>query len=219
MAPDALPTGPLLLSLLAVIGLVTSDFVDFRPGRYVCKPLAAAAFLWLALSAGGSGSAYTGWLLAGLICCALGDLLLMPDNERSFTAGLAAFLCGHLCYCVAFLQLPGNPTGLAVSAVPALVLLAGALRWMQPHLPAHMVIPVRLYTVVITGMLLCAGLTAGHPLAVLIITGAWGFAFSDLAVARRQFVHPSRWNGVWGTPLYFGSQMLLAGTVVVVSGI
>lgn len=219
MLPDTLPAGPLLLSALAVGGLVISDFSGLRPGRYLCKPLAAVAFIWLALSAGLPTSSYGGWLLAGLLCCLLGDLLLMGESERSFTLGLAAFLCGHLCYAVAFLHWPLSPVGLAVSALPALVLLFLALRWMAPHLPPDMKMPVTLYTVVITGMLLCAGLTAGQPLAGLVIVGAWGFAFSDLAVARRQFVHPSRWNGVWGTPLYFGSQMLLASTVVLESAI
>ena len=70
-----------------------------------------------------------------------------------------------------------------------------------------------LYIVVITSMLLCAGLTLGHSAAVLMIGGAWGFAISDLAVARQQFVKPSKTNGLWGTPLYFLSQMILAATV------
>ncbi len=79
-----------------------------------------------------------------------------------------------------------------------------------------MKMPVAVYTLVITGMLLCAGLSAGQPAAPLIIGGAWGFAISDLAVARRQFVQPSRWNGLWGTPLYFLSQMVLASSIAFV---
>jgi uncharacterized membrane protein YhhN len=85
--------------------------------------------------------------------------------------------------------------------------------WLAPHIKRDMKFPVALYTLVITGMLLCAGLSAGHPAAPLIIAGAWGFAISDLAVARQRFAHPSRLNGLWGTPLYFFSQMLLAGSI------
>ena len=48
---------------------------------------------------------------------------------------------------------------------------------------------------------------------MLILAGAWGFAISDLAVARRQFVKRSIVNGLWGTPLYFGSQLLLAASL------
>lgn len=205
---------PIALSCAAVLGLVLADSRQWRAGRYLCKPLAAVAFLWLATAYGTPQSAYGLWLLAGLVLCAVGDLLLMPDDERSFLAGLVAFLCGHLAYAAAFLQLPANTTGLAISALPALALLVIAVRWFGPHLERGMKIPVALYTLVITAMLLCAGLSAGHPLGPWIIIGAWGFAFSDLAVARQQFVQDSPRNGLWGTPLYFFSQMLLAYSVL-----
>ena len=206
---------PALLSALAVSALVVSDQYNFRPGRYLCKPLAALAFIWLALALGALQSEYGSWLLAGLLCCMAGDLLLMPDNERTFLAGLIAFLCGHLLYAVAFLHLLINPTGLALSIVPAIILLWFASRWL-PAVEPQMKLPVTLYTLVITGMLLCAGLSAGQPAASYIISGAWGFAISDLAVARQQFVQSSRWNGLWGTPLYFLSQMVLAASVAFV---
>jgi len=204
------------LSLIAVAALVWSDFHQFRSGRYLLKPLAAAAFIWLAILLEAPATGYGSWLLGGLLCCALGDLLLMPDSERSFLAGLIAFLCGHLLYAVAFLHLPANLQGLAMTSLPALVLLVLATRWLAPHLSQEMKLPVALYTLVITAMLFCAGLSAGQPAAALIIGGAWGFAISDLAVARQQFARPSRFNGLWGTPLYFLSQMLLAGSVALV---
>lgn len=207
---------PALLSAISVAALVLCDQFGYRPGRYLFKPLAALAFVWLALALGAPDSAYGSWLVAGLLCCLAGDLLLMPDAEGPFLAGLVAFLCGHLLYAVAFMQLPPNPAGLAISAVPALILLVFAARWLLPRVPAHMKTPVTLYTLVITAMLLCAGLSAGQAAAVYIIGGAWGFAVSDLAVARQQFVQPGRCNGLWGTPLYFLAQMLLAYSVALV---
>ena len=204
---------PAALSLSAVIALVLCDFHQIRAGRYLFKPLAAAAFVWLAVALGATTTTYGSWMLAGLLLCLLGDLLLMPDSERSFLAGLIAFLCGHLLYAAAFLHLPGNLVGLAVTCLPALVLLVVVTRWLAPHIDSEMKLPVALYTLVITSMLLCAGLSAGQPGAALIISGAWGFAISDLAVSRQRFAHPSRMNGLWGTPLYFLSQMLLACSV------
>jgi len=221
MPIDSLPLAtvipPALLSCISVFALVWSDYHDRRAGRYLFKPLAAAAFVWLALCLDATGGGFGRWLLAALLFCLLGDLLLMPDSERSFLAGLAAFLCGHLLFAVAFLQLPANPIGLAISAVPVLVLLVAVWRWLIPHVDRDMKLPVTLYIVVISAMLLCAGLTAGQAAGWLIIGGAWGFAVSDLAVARRQLIAPaSRLNGVWGTPLYFFSQMALAGSLALV---
>jgi uncharacterized membrane protein YhhN len=201
-----------LLSGGAVIALVWSDFHQLRPGRYLFKPLAAAAFIWLALAVDATGSGYGRWLLGGLLCCMAGDLLLMAENQRCFLAGLVAFLCGHLLYAGAFLHLPSSVSGLAITSLPVLVLLVGSSRWLLPHLDGNMKLPVLAYIVVISAMLLCAGLAAGQPGAVLIIGGAWGFAISDLSVARQQFVHANRVNKTWGTPLYFLSQMLLAGS-------
>lgn len=208
---DTVP--PAVLSTIAVTGLVLSDWRGYRPGRYLFKPLAALAFIWLALALGATGSVYGSWLLGGLVCCMVGDLLLMPDNERCFLAGLIAFLCGHLLYVVAFLQLPHNPAGLAAAFIPCLALLIIAGRWLLPRVNQEMKRPVTAYFLVIGAMLLCSGLTLGQPASALIISGAWGFAISDLAVARRQFINPSPVNGLWGTPLYFLSQMLLASSL------
>lgn len=211
---NALP--PAITSAVAVTALVICDQRGYRPGRYLFKPIAALAFIWLALALGAPESGYGGWLLAGLACCMLGDLLLMPDSERCFLGGLVAFLCGHLLYAVAFLQLPHSFSGLAASLLPGLIVLVFTARWLLPRVPQDMKIPVAAYTLVITGMLLCAGLTARHPAAILIIGGAWAFAISDLAVARQQFVQPGPRNGLWGTPLYFLAQMVLASSVALV---
>lgn len=213
---ETLPVAPLILSLASVSGLVLADQLQFRPGRYLCKPLAALAFVWLALALGAAESGYGRWLLAGLLLCMLGDLLLMPQDKRSFLAGLVAFLCGHLLYGIAFLQLGDSAAGPAISALPCLLLLVLTYRWILPRVDPPMKRPVACYMWVITGMLLCASMTVQHPASFPIIAGAWGFALSDLAVARQQFIKASPLNGLWGTPLYFFSQMFLAASIAMV---
>jgi uncharacterized membrane protein YhhN len=208
---EALPA--LLLTAVAVTALVASDLRDWRPGRYLFKPLAALGFLWLAVLLRPEGSAYATWLLAGLVLCAVGDLLLMFEHDRSFLAGLLAFLCGHLLYILAFLQINASVAGMTLSLLPVAVLVVGSLRWLLPHLQGPMRIAVPAYIVVIAAMLLAAGGTVGARGWALVLAGAWGFAISDLAVARRQFVKRSIVNGLWGTPLYFGSQLLLAASL------
>ncbi len=220
MLPDTFPWATaapaLLLAAAAVTVLVIADIRHWRPGRYLCKPLAACAFIWLALALGATGSTYGNWLLAGLLLCMLGDVLLMFDSQRAFLGGLLAFLSGHLLYAVAFLHLPTSGSGLLLSLVPVALLAILTLRWLRPHLEGPMRHAVPAYILVICVMLLCAGTTASSAAALPLIAGAWGFAFSDLAVARRQFISADWINGLWGTPLYFGSQLLLAATVAFV---
>ncbi|MEP1470657.1 MAG: lysoplasmalogenase [Halieaceae bacterium] len=208
--------GPIALACIAIPALVVSDFRGFRAGRLLFKPLAALAFIWLAITLNATDSLYGQWLLAGLFFCLLGDLLLMPDHSGSFLAGLLAFLIGHLLYVVAFVQLGNAWNLMLLTGVPALLLLVLSTRWLMPHVQPEMKLPVRSYIVVITGMLLAAGLTGNQPAGILVIIGAWGFALSDLAVARQRFVQPGPLNGLWGTPLYFFSQMLLAGSLALV---
>ncbi len=212
--PAVLP--PILLSLVTVAGLVISDLRGWRQGRYLCKPLAALAFIWLALNLDATATTYGQIMLVALALCLLGDLCLMPEGERWFLAGLGAFLCGHLVFAIAFAQLPWNDLGWWLTALVLAPTLFFVWRWIQPNLDAAMKAPVAVYILVITAMLLCAGLTAGHPAALVILPGAWGFAISDLSVAHRQFIDPAPQSGVWGTPAYFWSQMLLAASVALV---
>ncbi|KZX59472.1 hypothetical protein A3709_14355 [Halioglobus sp. HI00S01] len=204
---------PLLTGGAATIALVAADFGGWRPGRYLLKPLAAACFIWLALSLGATASNYGLVMLAGLILCMLGDIALMFESEGAFLTGLVAFLCGHLAYVAAFLQLPINTYGVLLSLSPTIILVAITLRWLCPHLEGPMRHAVPAYIGVIAVMLVAAGGTLGLAGAGLIILGAWGFALSDLAVARRQFISSSRINQLWGTPLYFAAQYLLAASV------
>ncbi len=207
---------PVLLSLVSVTALTVADWryhhsPEKTPWlRYLLKPIAACAFLWLAINAGALDSDYGRWIFAALLFCALGDLCLMFKNEAFFLSGLGAFLCGHLLFAVAFWLLF---TGFSQTSFLTLALLLIAfisLRWLWPYLGNDMKIPVLVYICVITAMLISAALTLTEPGGLLRFAGALGFAISDLAVARQQFVKPSPSNGLWGTPLYFSSQMLLA---------
>ncbi len=182
----------------------------FPKAEWLFKPLASACFIALALHSGALDSDFGRWLLTGLVLCMAGDVFLIAHHDKTFLAGLSSFLLGHLLYVVAFLQLPLNLTAMLVSLLPAILLAVFSLRWLWPHLPANMQLPVLAYIGVICSMLLMAGSTWGSGPGLLVLVGAWGFAISDLAVARNQFVHPGFSNRLWGLPLYFGSQLLLA---------
>lgn len=202
----------LAVAAFAVAGLLWSEALAPRLAWFF-KPLASLCFVALALQLGALDSRYGVILLVGLLLSLGGDVLLIAQSERAFLLGLTSFLLGHVAYLLAFAGLPTSMTGLLASIVPVLVLGVFSLRWLWPRLPAPMRLPVCAYIVVICAMLLGAGGTLGGPAGLWIAVGAWGFAVSDLAVARNQFVSPGLVNRLWGLPLYFAAQLVLAASV------
>jgi hypothetical protein len=61
-------------------------------------------------------------------------------------------------------------------------------------------------------MVVCALGVAEFRAQTSIALGALAFYASDLAVARQRFVAESFANKLWGLPLYYGAQLLLAST-------
>ena len=188
---------PILVCALAVAGLLVAEYRDSRAGLWLTKPLASAAFVWLAVAAGALASTYGRLVLLALLLCLLGDLLLIP-RDQPFSA--------------AFLTRPLDPAGLLAGAVVLALLIGWVLRWLGRSLPPDMVIPVRVYMLVIGVMsaLACGATAAGGP--VLLAIGALAFTASDISVARDRFVRHQFINRAWGLPLYYAAQLLLAMT-------
>ena len=203
----------IVVCCLACTALVWSEAADRKNLRWLFKPIAATCFVLLALNLGALENIYGRWLLAGLCLCWLGDVFLIPDRDLTFLLGLGSFLLGHLGFAVAFSTLGGSTTALLWAAVPVLLLGTLTTHWLWPQVPADMKIPVVAYILVICAMLLSASSVIGTPAGLFIAAGAWGFAVSDVAVARDQFISPGWRNRLWGLPLYFGSQLLLAWSV------
>ena len=176
----------------------------------VLKPLASTAFVAAAVANGAHRTPYGVAILAGLAFSWWGDVLLISRAKRVFLAGLVAFLLGHVAYSVAFAR-----RGVAVgAAAAALALMAAALvlvgRWLLPSVERPMRAPVLAYMGVITVMVaLAAGTFAAHG-EPWVLVGAVAFYLSDLSVARDRFVAPGWTNKLWGWPLYFGAQLVLA---------
>lgn len=204
---------PYLLCAVAVAGLLWAEWRGSRRGLWLAKPLASLAFIWAGVAAGALDSAYGQWVLAGLVLCLLGDVLLIPlERPAVFRAGVFAFLLGHVAYSAAFVTQPLDVFGLAAGAIVLAVVVYGVLRWLGTSLPADMVWPVRIYMVVIGVMstLACGVSAAGGPWAVAV--GALAFTASDVSVARDRFVQQEFLNRAWGLPLYYGAQLLIAST-------
>jgi uncharacterized membrane protein YhhN len=181
--------------------------------RWVAKPLAAACFVLLGLWEGALEQTWTTVLFAGLVLAAVGDVLLIPDSKRAFLGGLVSFLLGHVAYAAAFVLRGSNVDWAVVAALVCAAIAYPVLRWLWPHVERNMRAPVLAYVAVITAMVALAFGTYGARGDAWIVAGSVGFYLSDLSVARDRFVRNELANKVWGMPLYFGSQLILASTV------
>ena len=208
---------PVLLCLVSVVLLLVFEKRGVVVAEWLFKPLAAGAFIWAGLAWGGLDSDFGRWVVLGLVLCMAGDVLLIPKGQGpAFLGGMLAFLLGHLAYAVAFVQLSMHAQALLGAAVLMAVVVYGVLRWLWPHLNAQFKIAVVAYILVISAMVCLSVAVYFAGASWLIPVGAIAFAVSDISVARNRFVAPGFDNRLWGLPLYFGSQLLIAAAVATV---
>ncbi len=204
----------LYATLASVLALLGAEYRESQRLKYFAKPLASAGFIGVALQADATSSSYGRCVLLALICCWLGDILLIPKGSgKTFLGGLAAFLIGHLVYTVAFML---NGIDMRVFGA-AITLLAGAglgiAKWLIPHVKPSMQPAVLAYIVAICVMAAASLATSAEVSRPAIAIGALLFLCSDLAVARQRFIHTTFMNKLWGLPLYYAGQVILAYTL------
>lgn len=197
-----------LLTMVALPWLLWAEGSGRRAVVWVAKPAASLGFL--IAGASGLDSRFGVVVFVGLSLSFVGDVALIPHGRTSFLVGLGSFLLGHVAYATAFLARGVSATATAASAM---VLAGPALlvwRWLRPHLPAGMRLPVAAYMAAITAMVAFAVGTVQVLGSLPLVAGALAFFLSDLAVARDRFVARSFVNRAWGLPLYYTGQWLLA---------
>jgi uncharacterized membrane protein YhhN len=202
---------------VGLVGLLFGEWRGLPLVRAVGKPLASLGFIVAAIGFGALDSRYGNIVLAGLVLGAIGDVCLLGQAKQYFIAGLVSFLLGHVAYVVAFSGLPISLTPALIAAAVITPLLALIARWVFPHAP-DMRVPIGIYMLVIAAMCVVAigAGAAGAPW--MIPVGALMFTASDIAVVRDRFVAPGFMNRLWGLPLYYAAQLIIAWSIMAVNG-
>jgi len=211
-----------LAIVIAAIGLLALVlFFEHRQRRAFYLPLKTVLsllFVAAALAQPRPLAIYFNFLLGGLVFCLAGDVLLALPGQKAFRLGRGAFLAGHLAYVLAFVRI-SSPGGAVFWSATVAVLAGSALvfRWLEPFL-GRMRGAVLAYVAAISTMLIAALAVAGNDgLApsgrALVLAGALCFYLSDLFVARQRFIAAAFSNRLFGLPLYYIGQFLLAFSV------
>lgn len=194
---------------LVVFLLLAAERSKSVRGVWLSKPFASTLFIAIAVLAGALESTFGMLILLGLAMSWLGDVFLIPRGRIFFVLGLASFLLAHLAYASAFFLQPLALTPLIITTIIMVVFAAVVLRWLWPHVPPNLKLPVTWYLAAISLMVVMAGGTI-PVLGLMLAVGAVLFAVSDLFVARHRFIAESVTNRLWGLPLYYTAQLIFA---------
>jgi uncharacterized membrane protein YhhN len=167
---------------------------------------ASTGFLLVGLAVGGGRWGYGRLLLAGLVCCWVGDVV----GPRHFEAGAIAFAVAHVCFGAAFLHRGIRPKRLLMALIPVVIGGGAVLSWIAPHLEPGEGLLVAAYTLVISGMLALALAMPPSRSARLAQLAALIFYVSDLFVARWRYVDSGAENALYCYPLYYAACLLFA---------
>jgi len=205
-----------LMTALGLAGLLAGEWKGQPAWRAIGKPFASLGFIIAAIGFGALESQYGRTVLAGLVLGAVGDVCLLGQAKVYFIAGLVSFLLGHVAYVAAFGSLPIAAPQALVAAVAMVVTMAFVARWVFPHAP-DMRVPIGVYMLVIATMCVVAigAGAAGAPW--MIPVGAVMFTASDISVVRDRFVAPGFVNRLWGLPLYYAAQLIIAWSIAAIS--
>jgi len=203
---------PVCVTLVALPLLLVGETRGPTWLKVTAKPIASAGFLWLGWVAATQAD-IAPWLMAALVLCAIGDVCLLSKARPLFLAGLVSFLLGHVGYVLVFAKhgLAPVPGALALGALLPVAVVVG--RWLWPHLPRKMRIPVVAYITIITAMTAAAVGAAVPAGKWMWIVGAVLFFISDLFVARNRFIAEQSVNRIVGLPLYYTGQLILSATL------
>jgi uncharacterized membrane protein YhhN len=199
-----------VMTAIAVTALVWFLRMGWAEPAATAKFLASCGFLAVAVSVGALRHGFGRVIFAGLLLSMAGDMFLVGQTRQHFLFGLVSFLLAHIAYITAFIT-SGQHRKWVLSATPPIIIAAVlVLSWLGPHVPSELAMPVRLYTAVISLMVITALGARGAGAPRVIVAGALMFFVSDLSVAMQRIIETDLPTFAWGLPLYYAAQLCFA---------
>lgn len=192
----------ILFFVILIADLVTVQ-LNYKIAGYIFKPLIVIWLLaYFNLQLKTVRSNLKKWIIAALLFSWVGDVLLMlqGDNSLFFLAGLSAFLVAHIFYILFFhsVRIKEKIKSRLYLLLIVVVYYTGLITLLSPWL-ADMKLPVRVYGIVISFMLMLAM----HMLFIKnknagwwMMLGAILFVISDSVLAINKFYQPFEMAGI-----------------------
>lgn len=211
----------LYLFLLVSAGVLLAEIGKADLVYLICKPaimITLGLHYWLQ-QRDNSKSVSMMLVLAIVLSCA-GDTLLMLQGKDAnfFMYGLGAFLVAHVFYILAYRQHQSSDTSNQLQglqriryAFPIILSGTGLVVILYSRLD-EMKIPVLIYAVVLTAMVLTALFRFGRTIPssfALVFGGAILFMISDSLIAINKFLEPLPMAGTWIMITYVAAQYLI----------
>jgi uncharacterized membrane protein YhhN len=221
-----------MMELILIIATLVCAVVDWaavakgwRKVEIFTKPATMVLLFGYLAYVGGFRLAPLIFFGSGLIFSLVGDIFLL-FSDRWFLPGLGAFLLAHVSYILG-MNIPFGQSSPLWGTVIGILLAIVAGRLLKRIIASlrskglnTLVVPVVVYGLVITLMLLSAILTNYRPdwnitSAVLVSVGAFLFFFSDVILAWNKFVVPIRNGRIINMVTYHVGQIaLIAGVLI-----
>jgi hypothetical protein len=214
------------MSAAACAVLVAAEFADDHARRARAKPVASLGFVVAGVAAAlARPSACAVLIVVGQLLGAIGDVELLrarepgrADAKQRFAVGVALFLAGHVAFIIGFATVV-SPLRWPRLAGWELVILVFIATRMAKSVHARVDGPLKrlvpAYATIIAVMVIGANAVCVHGGwggGLRLYIGALLFFLSDLLVAK-DLVADDVWNRVWGLPLYYAGQLLMAWSI------
>lgn len=176
-----------------------------------CTPIVSLVYFTTQVGFRNGYNPYASRILSGLICCCIGDGLLLWN--RTFVHGLIAFIIGHINYIWAFGFIPLRlHLGIIIFSLGGIV-----VSLLYPGLTGVLIIGVPIYILVINTMVWRAMARIQQPWSWIQLGTCIGsilFATSDLLIGVDRFVQPLAHSQILIMSAYYAAQLGISLSVI-----